>query len=161
MNDAPEKGRGTTGFGRPTDRTRRNRLWQGGSVHGLSHPESKGVAVAPIRHVTPCKRPVSRQYGVFGCARHCPRPRRSSSDRDRRSISPGRPRGSASGLCLCSVRQPPGGSEVSTRPSGRRKASPRTERPSEGAPTGADRPLLRGGAVRCRVRQSGGGCVSA
>jgi hypothetical protein len=62
MNDAPEKGRGTTGFGRPTDRTR-NRTLGEASVHGLSHAVPKCVSVFPISHVTPCKRPVSREYG--------------------------------------------------------------------------------------------------
>ena len=66
MNDTPEKGRGTTGFGRPTDRTRRNRLPGGkGSVSHPSHANPKCVSVFPISHVTPCKRPVSREYGFL------------------------------------------------------------------------------------------------
>ena len=63
MNDTPEEGRGTTGFGRPIGRTRRNRLPEGkGSVHGLSHAAPKCVSVFPIPHVTPCERPLSREY---------------------------------------------------------------------------------------------------
>ena len=64
MNDTPEKAGGTTEFGRPTDRTRRNRLWEEGSVPPLSHADPKCVSVRTgISHVTPCKRPVSREYG--------------------------------------------------------------------------------------------------
>jgi len=66
MSETPEKGRGTTGFGRPTDRTRRNRLWQAGSVPGPYHPNSKGVSLAPIRLVHAFSLPKTAALTGFG-----------------------------------------------------------------------------------------------
>lgn len=64
MNATPEKGRGTTGKGRPCAPSRRNRVpGSKGSVSHPSHADPKCVSVFPISHVTPCKRPVTSEYG--------------------------------------------------------------------------------------------------
>lgn len=58
MNDAPERGRGTTGEGRPIGPARRNLRWDTGSVHGLSHPNRKWFSPdTRIRLVQACYSP--------------------------------------------------------------------------------------------------------
>jgi len=136
MCDVPEKGRDHRAGSVATDPAGTNLAWwHGRGSSGLSHAERKiiGVEKNATRLLSSID-PFSERW----CSS---RSRRS----ELRSISPGRPRRSAPGLCLCSARQPPGGSEVLTCPSGRRKASPRAERPSEGGPTGTTD--LLGGAV--------------
>jgi len=133
MCDVPEKGRDHRAGSVAADPAGTNLACGDGlGSSGLSHSERKIIAVNATRLLS--------SIDLFS-ERWCSAGSRRS---EFRSISPGRSR-SAPGLCLCSARQPPGGSEVLTCPSGRRKASPRAERPSEGGPTGTTD--LLGGAV--------------
>jgi len=149
MNDTPERGRGTTGQGRPIDPTRRNRLWQAGSVPGPFHPNRKGFSPdTRIRLVQACYLPRTAFRGGYGeqCEISVNKAKLQCSRQSGRS-------GAEDLVCGCGVRR----SRRSNERKARRGAAaprldPRREREAPRLSVGRSRSRSRRLSVTCLLR---------